>query len=187
MSTDYQAPTDALESRVTIADSTADGASLLDDLAREFEAEVVDTIKIVVPSREGWIVEFDNLVSSADLRRYLKHATPKDGRGRPGDQSRTDPQIMNGMLLLERNVAIYRVKDGEPIKLIDEDGDAVTLTSTAFLERFGEKGANTDALRALRRFLSEPGVVSTGSKVSTFAGWGEDPEEWQDAEDPTVG
>lgn len=154
--------------------------SLLDDLLALPEISDTQYIDIAVPKRPGYYARFDDLLSGGELRANKKAAM----RGKRGD---VDATVMNGLILVDHNVAILRKLPDGSLKVIpSENGEPLTFSSLEFMEKFGDKGATLDSVVSAKNFLGEAFLVMAGNKVTEFAGWG-DEVDGEAPEDPTRG
>ena len=146
------------------------GDSALDQLLGLAKTEISNVVRFPVTSRPGgWVLEFDAIVTEPDIKRY-RSASLK-GKKRPED---ADMSIGNGMVMIEKNTAIYQRDDeGALKKITTPDGHDLKLRSEEFLSAFG-RGANAHV--AVRKFLGDAETNTVGAAVLKAAGWGEDLE-----------
>jgi hypothetical protein len=163
-------PTDADLGRHQAADGAAPAAelSLLDELEAELAQEIDARVRFPVSLRPGWVLEYEAVLSAPQIKRFNDTAKGK------GKAENADARVSNGMALIETCVAIYKEREGELVKLTDEDGRDLTLRSTRWLKMFGEPSVNPSAVRALCKFMGDAGVITTGAAVLREAGWAED-------------
>jgi hypothetical protein len=142
--------------------------SLFDELLGLAEEEVTNIQRFPVKYRKGgWVLEFDCIISEADIKRYRKGAL--NGRKKLEDADRS---VGSAMILIEKNTGIYKQDDGD-LKQVEVDGEPVLLGSTEFLSAFG-KGSNAHV--AIRKFLGDAETNTIGDAVLKAAGWSEDLE-----------
>ncbi|WNO25838.1 tail assembly chaperone [Arthrobacter phage Altadena] len=144
------------------------GLSLLDELEAELAAETENVVRFPVSMREGWVLEFNAVIGSPQIKRYNDTAKGK------GKAENADARISNGMALIEANTGIFKERDGELVKLTDPEGRDLKLNSTRWLQMMKEPIPGADTIRALCRFLGDAGVITMGSALLRAAGWAED-------------
>lgn len=146
----------------------AAGLSLLDELEAELNAQTDNMRRFPVPSRPGWVLEFNAIIGSPQIKRYNDTAKGK------GKAENADARISNGMALIEANTGILRERGGELVRLTDESGNDLKLNSTRWLQMLKEPQTNPNAVRALCKFMEDSGVITMGAALLREAGWAED-------------
>lgn len=145
------------------------GDSALDQLLGLAKVELSNVVKFPVSSRPGgFVLEFDAIVSEADIKRYRNAS-----KGKKKNVEDADMSVGNGMVIHEKNTAIYQEVDGKLRKITTPDGEDLIINSTEFVSAFG-RGANAHV--AVRKFLGDAETNTIGAAVLKAAGWGEDLE-----------
>lgn len=145
------------------------GLSLLDEFLDLANDEVTNIQQFPVKFRKGgWVLEFNCIISEADIKRYRKASL--NGRKKLEDADRS---VGSAMILIEKNTGIYKKIDGELKQIVAKDGDPLLLSHTEFLNAFGPKA---HAHVAVRKFLDDAETNSIGDAVLREAGWSEDLE-----------
>ena len=156
----YEAPAPA---------DTKTGDSLLDDLLGMADEEISNVVFFPVTSRKGgFVLGFDAVIGEPAMKRYRKAA--QGARKRVEDAETT---IGNAMAMIETNIGIYKVVDGDRKQIMDAEGEPLLLNSEAFLNTYGPR---QNAHAAVRKFLGDAETNTIGGAVLKAAGWGEDLE-----------
>jgi hypothetical protein len=145
------------------------GDSLLDEFLDLAEEEVTNVEKFPVTFRKGgWVLEFNCIISEADIKRYRKGSL--NGRKKLEDADRS---VGSAMILFEKNTGIYKRIDGELKQILTGSGDELVFNTSEFQNAFGKGQA---AHVAVRKFLGDAETNTLGDAVLKAAGWSEDLE-----------
>lgn len=141
-------------------DTTPD--SPLDALRAELAAKVkTPTITLTCPDRPGWATEHRLDFTTRDLDAWRKGSRDKTADGG------VDMHKFAGLVVGATCTAIF--KDGA--RIMDEDGDAWTLTHREVLDLFGVKNAR-DAAAAWA--VRDGALTSLANGIIAAAGYGDE-------------
>lgn len=132
----------------------------LDQLRRELNADVADTVTLDVPGRAGWQASYTTAITGEQLDTWRKRSRDrKRGDGLDGVK-------FAALLLAHTNAGITR--KGKPVEL---DGEPATVRHPEFLELLGAGGA----VDGVRRLYGLDGHVDAAARaVMQAAGWGDE-------------
>jgi hypothetical protein len=151
--------------------------SMLDEIRQDAKKSLERKITYEVTTREGYKLTFDANIDKDEVERWQRNAQGKKKRAED-----TNSLQMASQALIESNVAIYR----NDAKVVDRDGDAMTLNSTEWVEIWGGP-----ALIAIRTFMGDGLCMSMGLNLLREAGYGDGTdlyaEDGEPDENPTRG
>lgn len=151
------------------ARNTGGEESLFDQLLGLAEEEVTNVQRFPVTFRKGgWVLEFDCIISEADIKRYRKGSL--NGRKKLEDADRS---VGSAMILHEKCTGIYKTTDGELKQVLTPEGEPLVLDHPQFTRSFGP---NAPVHVAVRKFLGDAETNTLGDAVLKAAGWSEDLE-----------
>lgn len=144
---------------------TVSDLSALDKLRKAVERK--ERVTSVYPVPEGTFpelgssleFEFSTQITTNELNRYQAASRPK------GRKSDVDAGKASALVLAEKSVAIYI--DGK--KLVDDEGEAMTLRSQEILDLTGSR----TAADGVRRLLGDGTTTSMSDSLVEDAGFGD--------------
>lgn len=152
-------------------------SSLLDEIRQDAKKSLERKVTYEVTTREGYKLTFDVNIEKDDVERWQRNAQGKKKRVEDVNTLQLASQA-----LIESNVAIFR----NDAKVTDEEGDALTLRSTEWVDIWGGP-----ALLAIRTFMGDGLCMSMGLAVLREAGYGDGSdlfsEDGEPDENPTRG
>lgn len=176
-----QAPTPAPQAApVNVpAPQAAPPRATVPDLLAELEADarrdLDDVVHVAVPDRPGWVLGLSRFITQHELRGWSKRAELKGKKSRRADgtmAAEVDPVRQGALMLVEKCEGIYRqTEDGHLTLVEDADGDALTLTSDAWLAIRPEH--RNDTVGALRAWAGDGGVLAMAAALLDVAGYGD--------------
>jgi len=173
---DYQ-PEPAEQYQEPARERTSPGTGgLLGLLQQEATEALDDQIKLRVALRPGWVLEFSSTISQQQIRGWEQRSSRGKGKARTVDAVR-----QSALMLVEQSTGVYHQgEDGTLEQVLDEDGDALTLTSLAWLDVYPD--LRRDSVQVLRKFAGDSGVLALGAALINASGWGDAADQ---VEDPT--
>jgi hypothetical protein len=144
------------------------GDSLLDGLLGLAKTKIENIVYFPAKFRPGYVLGFNAIIGEPAMKRYRKGAQGAKKKAEDADMS-----VGNAMALLDTNVGIYLVVDGERQQIVGTDGTPLLLNSDEFQTTFGPRQL---AHVAVRKFLGDADTNTIGGAVLKAAGWGEDLE-----------
>ncbi len=156
---------------VVVSGSKVSASSLLDEFVEDAQREIHR--EVTFPIRRGKIQMFARFIAVVELdeiKRYKRAAmgnrSPK--KATPDDM---DMLVANGMVLIEKNIGIYRGGTDEADQVFTTEKEPLTFRSQEFLDIYPDR---LHAVDALKKFLGDAQLTTMGEALYEAAGYGED-------------